>query len=257
MSFLAIDIGNTNITLAVAAGDAWRGPIRLETDSVRDVTACMAHLQRTLSALHTHVGEIECVGVASVVPPLDPLYEATVRELFGAAPHLVTMETYPHPIAYPIPAEIGADRLADAAGALKKYAPPVIIVDFGTATTFDYLDAQGAYCGGPIAPGVLLAQRALTEAAAKLPAIDFVAPTRVLPRTTVEAMQTGIFFGTVGAVNGLLERMYQEIGTRPTLIATGGLAPMIVPQLADRFYVEPLLTLEGIRAITVTGPADL
>lgn len=244
--FFAIDIGNTSTTLGVMEGARWKTD-RCETMQLLGPSG----LARVLRAFAVTRDTITTVGIASVVPTLDEPIAAALYAALGHSPVFLSDENYPHPIRYPLPQEIGADRLADAAGALAKFQPPLIIVDFGTATTFDYLDRDGAYCGGPIMPGVLLAKRALTEAAAKLPPIDFAITDRLLPHTTVEAMQAGLFHGTVGAVDHILARLIAEVGDQPTLVATGGLATTAVPALAHRLHIEPTLTLEGIAVILV------
>lgn len=247
--FLAVDIGNTSTTVGVTNGNTWDTS---RCDSARLLAA--DGLAYVLQELAIDRATITRVGVASVVPALDQAVAAALHAAVGQTPIFLTVENYPHPIRYPLPHEIGADRLADAAGALAKFTPPLIIVDFGTATTFDYLDAEGAYCGGPIMPGVLLSKRALTDAAAKLPQIEFAATDRLIPHTTVEAMQSGLFHGTIGAVDHILAKLIEEVGGNPALIATGGLAAAVVPALRHGLQIESLLTLDGIYRCT-TPPA--
>lgn len=241
--FLAIDIGNTSTTVGVRGEGRWR-VARRDTATLLSDDVVLGVLQELGGTCAT----IARVGIASVVPAVDEPLVKMVSRVVGQAPIFLSTTNYPHAIRYPLPHEIGADRLADAAGALAKFQPPMVIVDFGTATTFDYLDAEGAYCGGPIMPGVLLAKRALTDAAAKLPPIEFATTDRLIPQTTVEAMQSGLFHGTIGAVDYLLTTLIEEVGGNPTLIATGGLATTVVPALKHRLNLEPLLTLEGIAA---------
>lgn len=241
--FLAIDIGNTSTTVGVLSEGRWR-TVRRDTTTLLSDEVVLGLLQE-LGGTHATIAR---VGIASVVPAVDEPLVKILSRVVEQTPIFLTVANYPHPIRYPLPHEIGADRLADAAGALAKFTPPLIIVDFGTATTFDYLDADGAYCGGPIMPGVLLSKRALTDAAAKLPPIEFATTNRLIPQTTVEAMQSGLFHGTIGAVDHILTTLIEEVGGAPTLIATGGLATAVVPALQHRLNLEPLLTLEGMAA---------
>lgn len=250
--FLAIDVGNTQTVFALWRDGLWQ--VHRATTKWASAGELVHELRTAFQRWGINRQDGIRTGVASVVPPVDaPLHQA-VLELTGHPPHFVAATDYPFPIRYPLPEEIGADRLADAAGAKLQYDGPVVIVDFGTATTFDYVDAHGGYWGGPIAPGVLLAQRALTAAAAKLPPIDFAPTARLVPHTTIEAMQAGIFHGTVGAVNHLVARLRAEIAEPVQLIATGGLAAIIVPALHDQYTIAPHLTLDGIRAMTLVIP---
>lgn len=247
--FLAIDTGNTQTIYAIHDGTAWREPHRVATDPAESPGHLAGHIQAALDQQSVTADVIEQVGVSSVVPALDgPLVAALQRSLHQKA-LFIAVKNCGVKIEYPIPSEIGADRLADAAGALAKYKPPLIIVDFGTATTFDYINEAGAYCGGPIAPGVLLAQRALTEAAAKLPPIDFAPTKQMIPQSTEQAMQAGIFHSTVGAVDHVIKMIQKETGDQAKLLATGGLATTIVPALQHELIIEPMLTLDGIKQI--------
>ncbi len=240
--FFAIDIGNTSTTFGVTDGAGWRAVVWRDTATI----CALEILPAVLRELGIAAAHVTTVGIASVVPAIDTPFVAAVHNSVQRTPIFLTVANYPHAIRYPHPQEIGADRLADAAGALHKFRPPFIILDFGTATTFEYVDADGAYCGGPIMPGVLLAQRALADAAAKLPSVDFAPVEMLIPRTTSEAVQSGMFLGTVGAVDYILNRMIAEVGGSPQLIATGGLAATVVPALQHQLTIEPTLTLDGI-----------
>ncbi len=241
--FLAIDIGNTNIVYAVHDGAAWKCVSRQTTNR----NASVAQLSEQIATVARE--KIAQVGIASVVPMLDAAMSDAVTAACGVTPNFATTATYPYPIRYPKPEEIGADRLADAAGALAKYSGPLLIIDFGTATTFDYIGADGAYYGGPIAPGILLGKQALSAAAAKLPDIEFALVDQLLPTTTAHAMQAGLYFGAIGAVKEIVRRMQNEIGAPLHIIATGGLAASIVPALDFPVTLEPQLTIEGIRCL--------
>ncbi|MBI4237275.1 MAG: type III pantothenate kinase [Deltaproteobacteria bacterium] len=254
--FLAIDVGNTNIVCALHDGVQWHAPTRTVTMPALSDPALEAMLRAVCAASRVAATQIAGIGVASVVPSLDAALHTAVQRVCTRSAVFVTPANYPHPIRYPLPHEIGADRLADAAAALAQFGAPALVIDFGTATTFDYLDASGAYCGGPIAPGVHLSQEALSRAAAKLPEIAFARPAGLIPHTTVEAMQAGLYYGAVGAVDGIVERMLTEIGASPQLIATGGLAPVICPHLRYPTTIAPLLTLEGIRLLTAMRASE-
>ncbi len=241
--FLAIDIGNTSTTFGLKCPAGWR--------TTRRDTPLLSRpklLKDVLCELIVDPRDIHSIGIASVVPPLDEPFAQRVEDLLGRRPRFVTASMYDRPIQGEHPQEIGADRLADAAGALAKFSPPLIVVDFGTATTFEYVDAVGMYRGGPILPGIMLMARALTAGTAKLPPIEFAPVDMLCPATTIEAMQSGLFHTTIGAVNHIVEKFQKEIGDVFTLIATGGFASLIVPHLKNKLLIEPTLTLDGIYA---------
>jgi type III pantothenate kinase len=153
------------------------------------------------------------------------------------------------PILYDSPREVGADRIVNAVAAFEVYGGPAIVVDFGTATTFDAVSAKGEYIGGVIAPGIAIAAEALFERTAKLPRIDIAKPTSVVGKTTVASMQSGLFFGYLGLVEGIVTRMREEMGGDPIVIGTGGLAHLILAESPTIKQVDPLLTLTGLRII--------
>ena len=189
---------------------------------------------------------VDHVVVSSVVPEIDRALKKALKKKFGVAPLFVTYKNAGIKIGYPKPKEIGADRLVDAAAAWKKYGRACIIVDFGTATTLDYIDANGFYRGGAIAPGIHLSKKALYEAASKLPKIKIEPAVKMIPTTTKMAMQTGLYQGYIGMVEHLVRRTVKEAGGKPLIIATGGLASLFAKgtKLFDR--IDPCLTLEGL-----------
>jgi type III pantothenate kinase len=193
---------------------------------------------------------VEGVIVSSVVPPLTGIFEKLSGRYFGQTA-LVVGETIDAGvrILYQNPAEVGADRVVNAVAAYYHYGAPACVVDFGTATTFDALSVEGDYLGGAIAPGIGIAAEALFQRTAKLPRIDLVRPPAVIGKNTVQSMQSGLLFGYVGLVEGMVERFRKELGPEMKVIATGGLAPLIAAETEVIDAVDPWLTLEGLRLI--------
>ena len=250
---LAIDVGNTNIDLGVFQGDALIQSWRLQT--LRDRTA--DELGLLVSGLFARAGLAEAnvagIAMASVVPPLTAPMIAMVERYFGKRVLVVdaTVDTG-MPIRYEHPAEVGADRIVSAIGALSLYGRQgrsLIVCDFGTATTLDAVNAQGEYLGGAICPGVSISADALFQRAARLPRIEVRKPATVIGRTTVGAMEAGLFYGYVGMVEGLVRRITGELGDQPVCVATGGLAPVIAPETTLIDHVEPDLTLKGLKIV--------
>ncbi|MBI4365272.1 MAG: type III pantothenate kinase [Deltaproteobacteria bacterium] len=241
---LAIDVGNTNLAFGLYVGGTLAAEWCLPTRRDCSVAALIDGMRQGL-----HGTRPTAAAIASVVPPLDPALRAAAREVTGSGPLIVDHTNAGIAIAYSRPAEIGADRLADAAGALAKYGVPCLIVDFGTATTFEYLDAEGRYHGGPIVPGVALMNDALASAAAKIAPTPLAVTERLLPTSTTEAVQAGVYHGYVGLTRYLIAQLLREIGGAPRVIATGGLASLIVPACPAIAIHDPRLTLDGLRAI--------
>jgi type III pantothenate kinase len=250
---LAIDVGNTNIVFGVFDRDTLVKSWRLQT--LRERTA--DELGLLVEGLFTHSGidrhRIEGVVLGSVVPPLTGTTKTMVETYFGR-PTLVVdpAANTGMPIRYENPSEVGADRIVSAIAAREMYGDgdrPLIVCDFGTATTLDAVSAKGEYLGGAICPGVTISADALFQRAARLPRIDVRKPSNVIGRTTVGAMESGLFYGYVGMVEGLVRRMNQELGGNAKCVATGGLAAVIAPetQLIDAVDVD--LTLHGLRIV--------
>jgi type III pantothenate kinase len=190
-----------------------------------------------------------CV-LASVVPPLTPVFEQACRDYVGQAPLVVdTGVKTGVRIRYDNPRDVGADRIVDAAAAKVLYSLPTCVVDFGTATTFDAISAGGEYLGGAIAPGIGIAAQALFERTAKLPRVDLTRPPSVIGRNTPHAMQSGLLFGYVGLVEGMVARFKAELGTETCVIATGGLAELVSRETDVIDVVDPWLTLHGLRIV--------
>jgi type III pantothenate kinase len=189
------------------------------------------------------------VIIASVVPPLDPVLHQMVSNYFDVKPVFVTHENAGIPVLYEDPREVGADRIVNAVAVLHKYGKPAIVVDFGTATTFDAITSDGAYRGGVIAPGIVISAQALYEHAAKLPRIDIQKPANVIGTSTVASMQSGLFWGYVALVDGIITRMKKELGSNTHVIGTGGQAPFISQETKLIESVDANLTLDGLQLL--------
>lgn len=247
---LAIDIGNTNITLGIYRGEQLRATWRVATvhDRMPDEYGIL------LSQLLAHKGmrpdEISGVAVASVVPALTGVFREVGRDYLGQEPLVVDagVKTGVR-IRYENPREVGADRVVDCAAVKVKYGGPACVVDFGTATTFDAITAEGDYLGGAIAPGIGIAAEALFSRASKLYRVEIAPPARAIGTNTAAALQAGIFFGYIGLVEGLVARFRLELGDDMKTIATGGLAEKVSRETAVIQYVDPWLTLDGLRII--------
>jgi type III pantothenate kinase len=251
---LAIDVGNTNIVLGVFDGATLVQSWRLQT--VRERTSDELGLLVDGLFAHSRIERVQIRGVilGSVVPPLTGTIAAMVQRYFGVTALVVEPGVNTSmPILYDHPAEVGADRIVNAIAAYEKFggaaAHPLIVVDFGTATTLDAISAKGEYLGGAICPGVQISADALFQRAARLPRIDVRKPARIVGRTTVAAMESGLFYGYVGMVEGLVRRMNEELGGNAICIATGGLADVIAPETPLIQHVDADLTLQGLRLV--------
>jgi type III pantothenate kinase len=246
-----IDIGNTNIVLGVTNQDRilhhWR--IRTEKDFTPDNLGIL--VSNLFQSAGISFSDIRDTIVSCVVPPLLNTVEEFSRRYFSIKPVIVGpgLKTG-MPIQYDNPKEVGADRIVNAVGAYEKYRTALVIVDFGTATTFDYISGEGAYVGGAIAPGALISCEALFLKASKLPRVEiFNKPKAVIARDTVSSMNVGIIFGYAGLVDGIVNRMKRESGENVTVVATGGLAPVICEVSETIDHVEEFLTIEGLMSI--------
>ena len=259
---LAIDVGNTNTVFALYRERALVGQWRLSPNPERTAEEYAAALIQLMALKNVSHQGVTAVLISSVVPQAVIPLRWMVRDFFPCRAFVVG-EDIDIPIAIKLnnPREVGADRVVNAVAAVKRYRPPLIIVDFGTATTFDVVDEEGAYCGGAIAPGINLSIEALHQAAAKLPRIALEAPENVIGRSTVGAMQSGIFWGYVGLIEGLVTRIRQEYGKPMTVLATGGLAPLFVKRCPALQHLDRDLTMAGLLEIyernreTLTGAA--
>ncbi len=247
---LAIDVGNTQTLMGVYTGDELRFHWRLSTDRARTVDE-FGILTRTLFSLDgLEANDVDRIVVSSVVPPLDNALERLGTGYFNVEPLFVTPSlVHDMPVLYEPVTDVGSDRIVNALAARELYGKPAIVVDFGTATTFDVIDADGAYMGGTISPGIGISADALTRRAARLPRVDIARPATAIGRNTVASMQAGIFFGYVDMVSGLVARLAEELGTTPVIVATGGWAESIAAECPRIGHVDPLLTLSGLRLI--------
>jgi len=247
---LAFDVGNTNIVLGVFQGKDLLVHWRLSTRREGTVDEYVVLVMNLFRQADLSPGQIRAAILSSVVPPLTATLEEMIRQCFHVAPLLVEPGIRTGmPILYDNPKEVGADRIVNAVAAFEKYGGPAIVVDFGTATTFDVISARGEYIGGAIAPGIGISAEALFQRAAKLPRIDIVKPKAVIGKNTVGSMQAGIFYGYLSLVDGIVERMKAELGDEAVVVATGGLAHLILAESRTVDHLDPLLTLTGLRII--------
>jgi type III pantothenate kinase len=247
---LAIDIGNTNIVVGVFDGEKLKATWRLGTDVHKLEDEYAALLLDLLSMKGLAFADIDDAIISSSVPPMVTVFEELCRRYFEVTSMVVGpgIKTGVR-ISIENPREVGADRVVNAAGAHKLYGGPLIVIDFGTATTLDAVSEEGDYLGGAIAPGIVISSEALFEHAAKLPRVELVRPPKAIGRNSVSAMQSGIVFGYVGLVEGIVARMQKELGGAAKVIATGGLADIIASETEVVDAVELDLTLVGLRLI--------
>jgi type III pantothenate kinase len=251
---LAIDIGNTNVVLGVFDdGGTLIRSWRLQTLRERTPDEMGLLVDGLFAQSRIETTRVSGIVLASVVPPLTGAITAMVERSFQKTPLVVDPVTNTGmPILYDNPSEVGADRIVTAVAAFERFGGggrPMVVCDFGTATTLDAVTAKGEYLGGAICPGVTISADALFQRAARLPRIEVRKPARVIGRTTVGAMESGLFYGYVGMVEGLMRRMSDELGGRALCVATGGLAPMIAPETRLIDHVDVDLTLHGLKIV--------
>lgn len=259
---LVLDVGNTNTVLGVFAkslADPGVPPIpkydkllanwRVTTRGAQTVDEYGVLFRNLFSMQGLEPKDIGGIVISSVVPPLDSTLRRVCEQYFGRKPLFIEPGVKTGmPVLYENPAEVGADRIVNSVAAFEKYGGPCIIVDFGTATTFDCVTAKGEYQGGVIAPGIGISADALFNRAAKLQRVDIRKPVRVIGSTTVGSLQSGLYFGYLGLVDGILERLLGEMG-QAKVIATGGLAPLIGSGSKYIKEIDEFLTLEGLRIL--------
>jgi len=247
---LALNINNTQIKIG-----GYRGPDllfhwRIATDREKTDDEYAMILRELFRHIELQFAQVESVAISCVVPPLTDVFERLCRRYFGVSPLIVGpgIRTGMR-IHYENPKEVGADRICNAVAVFEKYGGPAIVVDFGTATHYTVVSANGEFLGGAIAPGLGISVRALAEHAAQLPHVELVTPKSMIARSTVTAMQAGIIYGFVGQVEEIVRRMRAELGGSATVVATGGWAEVVLEECRCFDHYDPLLTLEGLRLI--------
>jgi type III pantothenate kinase len=247
---LAIDIGNTNIVIGVIEDDVIRFEARIATDQVRTSDQYGVEIKNVLEAYGVSKDEIEDCIISSVVPPVFNSVKTGVIKVIGKQPMVVGpgLKTGLN-INVDVPSQVGSDRIVIAVAALAEYKPPMILMDLGTATTIEVVEPGNMYLGGVIFPGVKISLDALTSRTAQLPGISLDKPKNVIGRNTVDCMRSGMMYGTAAMIDGIVERIEEELGHKSTLIATGGLAQFITPLCKREIILERDLLLKGLNII--------
>jgi type III pantothenate kinase len=247
---LAIDIGNTNITLGIFQGDQLRATWRLAPDVNRLADEYGVLMVNLLSHEGLSKKDLDAAVMCSVVPDLEPVFEQVCRRYFDVTPLVVgTGVRTGLRILYDSPRDVGADRVADAVAAIHLYGTPLILVDLGTGAVFNAISKEGDYVGGAIAPGLGIAAEALFRRAARLYRVELARPKSAIGRNTVAAVQSGLIFGYVGLVEGMVARFKQELGGEAKVVATGGYAELLAPETNVIDVIDLNLTLTGLRLI--------
>jgi type III pantothenate kinase len=255
---LVVDAGNTNIVFAVHDSSGWRGSWRIRTDAQRTSDEYAVWLNSLISLSGLKRDQVSAAVIGTVVPAALYHLRRLCRDWFNVEPLIARASLdWGFEIKVDQPNEVGADRLLNALAGHRRFGGPLIVVDFGTATTFDVVDDQGAYMGGVICPGINLSLEALHQAAARLPRIGIGRPQSVIGRATVPAMQSGMYWGYIGLIEGLLNRIKAEFGGPMRVVATGGLAPLFAEGTLMIEHIEPDLTLDGLRLLAERNPAPI
>jgi type III pantothenate kinase len=250
MTLFCVDIGNTNVVMGLYEADRLLTHWRIATDHEKMADEYAMLVLDLFERSGQSAASVQGIIVSSVVPPLVATFEKMCQRYFGQAPLVVDGAARTGVrIRVDSPSEVGADRVVNTVAAYRHYGGPACVVDLGTATTFDVISAEGDYLGGAIAPGIGIAAEALFQRTAKLPRIELVRPPNAIGKNTGQAMQSGLLFGYVGLVEGLVGRFRAEMGPDLKVIATGGLAALIAAETDAIDVVEPWLTLEGLRLI--------
>lgn len=247
---LALDVGNTNTVVGVFEGADLKAHWRLSTRRAGTSDEYGIFVKSLFDFAGLDFRAITAVILSTVVPTVQGPLEEMSRQFFGVEPLVVGPGIKSGmPILYEAPREVGADRIVNAVAAFELYGGPCIVVDFGTATTFDAISARGEYLGGAICPGIGISAEALFQRAAKLPRVDIARPKAVIGRNTVHSMQSGLYYGYLGLVEGLVGRMRDELGGDPKIVATGGLAGLLLAGSSLVDHLDPWLTLTGLRIL--------
>ena len=247
---LLIDVGNTNVTIGACEGNEIKASWRMTTNKDQTSDEIGVTLRNFLTYNEIDIANIEGTIISSVVPPIMYSLTHAVRKYIGTEPIIVkSTSKMGLTIKVDNPKEVGADRLVNAVAAIKKYKAPLIIVDFGTATTFCTINKDKEYLGGVILPGVKISLNALVEKTAKLPRIEIAKPESIIGTNTVSSMQAGMYYGYAGSVDNIVTKIKEELGEDATVIATGGLARMIAKEAKTIDTIDSELTLEGLKII--------
>jgi len=247
---LVIDVGNTNTVLGVYDGEDLVHDLRIRTVIEHTVDEYGMLMYNLYKSSKMSSKAIQSIIISCVVPPMLRILESVCEKYFQVKPLIVGPGIKTGmPIFYDNPREVGADRIVNAVAVHEKYKREAIVVDFGTATTFDYVSPRGEYMGGCIAPGIVISSEALFKRASKLPRVEFSTPKSIIAKDTVSSMQAGILYGYAGLVDGIVARMKAEVRANPLVIATGGLAKVVQPETKSIEIVDEMLTLEGLRLI--------
>ncbi len=247
---LAIDIGNTNVVIGVFDGKRLVANWRVSTNAQITADEYAMIFKDLFDFAGLKMGQVTGVIISTVVPPILRTMTGMCRTYFKQEPLVVSHEIKTGiTFRYENPRELGADRIVNAAAAFNFYGGPLIIIDFGTATTFCAITGQGAYLGGAIVPGIRISAEALFQRASKLPRFEFARPEKMIGGDTVSAMQAGLLFGYAGLVDGIVERMKRELSPDARVVATGGLAELVAPETRSILDVRPQLTLEGLQLL--------
>lgn len=247
---LVYDVGNTNVVMGVYEDRDLLHHWRISTDKSRTVDEYAMVIKNLFDFNGLSFKRVDGAIISSVVPPVTPILEEMIQRYFSVSPLIVGPGVKTGiPIIYDNPREVGADRIVNAVAAYAKYSGPLIIVDFGTATTFCAITEKGEYLGGAIAPGIGISTEALFQRASKLPRVEIVRTESIIGKNTVYGMQAGIYYGFCGQVDRIIQLMKGELGGDIKVVATGGLAPLIGYESQEIEIIDPLLTLEGLLAI--------
>jgi type III pantothenate kinase len=248
--FIAIDIGNTNVVIGIYRNKELIAHWRLSSQTARTSDECWILLSSLLKSNSIEMDQVQGGIISSVVPNLTSTFMQVLEDYFQQNPIIVSSELkIDLKILYEDPRAVGADRICNAVAGFHRYGGPLVILDFGTATTFDVVSANNEYLGGIIAPGIELTASVLHQRAARLPKVELKFPATVIGTTTESSIQAGLMFGTVELINGLITRIERQLGTSVKTVATGGLAKVVAPYANKKVPVEPFLTLEGLRLI--------
>lgn len=247
---LAIDVGNSNMVIGVYAGKKLKHHWRLETKKERTADEFGIFFKELFQFAGLKMSDVGAIAISNVVPPLEFSLERMCQRYFKLKPLLIDHKVrMPIKIGLDNPQEVGADRIVNAAAGVMKYGVPLILIDFGTATTFDFINKAKHYKGGCICPGIAISNEALFQRASKLPRVEIKKPARIIGRNTIESIQAGIFYGYVGMVDEVVRRMQKEAKTKGKVIATGGFLSLITKASRTITHTDPFLTLDGLRLL--------